>query len=74
MYQTFRRLLRVAPQIIVLVVVRVCWAFILRQRMLFQLLHHDFDGLVELGVVSLAVRRWIEIDLIVWRNASPLRP
>src|SRR5208337_1786179 len=40
--------------------------------MLFQLLHHDFDGLVELSVVSLTVRRWIQIHLVVRRNAMVL--
>ena len=40
--------------------------------MLFQLLHHDLDGLIELGVVSLTVSRWIEIHFVVRRNAVVL--
>src|ERR1700731_2716221 len=42
----------------------------LLRRMLFQLLHHDLDGLVELRVVSLTECCRIEIDIVIRRYAG----
>jgi len=63
-----------------LVIVRILGTLNLRQWMLFQLLHHHFDRLVELRVVSLAVSGRVQIDLVIWgipwfsTSHSPLSP
>src|ERR1700746_1023856 len=70
--QTDSYLFRVAPQIIMLVVVRISRALKLRQRVFFQLLHHNLDGLIELGIASLTVSRRIEIYFVVRRDSVVL--
>src|SRR5258706_4489556 len=59
-------------QPILLVIVRIRRALELRQRMLFQLLHHHLDCFIELRIVPVAISGWVEIDVIVWSDADIL--
>ena len=37
------------------------------RRILRKVLHHDFNGLFELRVVTLPPRSWIQLDIIIRR-------
>ena len=51
-----------AAQIILLVIVGIRRPLDLRLRMIFQFLHHDFDRLLQLRILSLPPGRRFEID------------